>query len=66
MEIRPFDPVEYLDTEEAIAAYLADARAYGGQDLSDAVEVVARARATLRGARFAPTATATRARHQDR
>ena len=44
MEIRPFDPVEYLDTEEAIAAYLADARAYGGQELSDAIAVVARAR----------------------
>ncbi len=44
METRPFDPAEYLDSEEAIAAYLADARAYGGQELSDAIAVVARAR----------------------
>ncbi len=45
METRPFDPAEYLDSEEAIAAYLADARAYGSQELADATAVVARARA---------------------
>ena len=47
METRPFDPAEYLDSEEAIAAYLADARAGGAEDLADAVEVVARARALM-------------------
>ena len=51
METRPFDPAEYLDSEEAIAAYLDDARAHGGQELSEAVEVVARARALNRGDR---------------
>ena len=50
METRPFDPAQYLDSEAAIAAYLTDARAYGGQELSDAMEVVARARAALRSA----------------
>jgi DNA-binding phage protein len=49
VETRPFDPVEYLDSEEAIAAYLADARKYGGENLSDAIAVVARARAALEG-----------------
>lgn len=47
METRPFDPAEYLDSEEAIAAYLADARAGGAEELTDAVEVVARARALM-------------------
>jgi len=47
VETRPFDPAEYLDSEEAIAAYLADARAGGAEDLADAVEVVARARALM-------------------
>ena len=50
METRPFDPAQYLDSEAAIAAYLTDARAYGGQELSDAMEVVARARAAIRSA----------------
>lgn len=45
METRPFDPAEYLDSEEAIAAYLADAREDGPEAFSRAVEVVARARA---------------------
>lgn len=44
METRPFDPDEYLDREEAIEAYLADARGHGDQDLADAAEVVVRAR----------------------
>lgn len=43
-----FDPADYLDNEEGIAAYLADARAEGADALSRAVEVVARARARLR------------------
>jgi len=47
VETLPFDPAEYLDTEEAIAAYLADARLDGAVALSRAVEVVARARARL-------------------
>jgi hypothetical protein len=45
---RPFDPAEYLDSEDAIAAYLTDARADGPEALSDAVEVVARARTLMR------------------
>ena len=49
METRPFDPAAYLDSEEAIAAYLADARAHGRDELSQAVEVVARARAMMAG-----------------
>lgn len=47
METLPFDPAEFLDTEDAIAAYLADARADGAVALSRAVEVVARARARM-------------------
>ncbi len=65
METRPFDPAEYLDSEEAIAAYLADARAYGGQELSDAVEVVARARAGMRPVRAVAAPSMPRARRQD-
>ena len=49
METRPFDPATYLDSEAAIAAYLADARAHGREELAQAVEVVARARARLAG-----------------
>ena len=49
METRPFDPAAYLDSEEAIAAYLADARAHGREELSQAVAVVARAGALLAG-----------------
>jgi DNA-binding phage protein len=44
VETRPFDPATYLDSEEAIAAYLADARMDGDKALADAAEVVARAR----------------------
>ena len=58
METRPFDPVEYLDTEETIAAYLADARAYGGQEISDAIVVVGRARATMRTSQPVSTSAA--------
>ena len=45
METRPFDPADYLDTEEAIAAYLADARDEGDAiTLARAEAVAARAR----------------------
>jgi len=44
----PFDPAEFLDSEEAIAAYLGDAREDGAEALSRATEVVARARARRR------------------
>jgi DNA-binding phage protein len=47
VDTRPFDPAQYLDSEEAIAAYLADAGADGDTALSDAAEVVARARKAL-------------------
>lgn len=53
METLPLDPAEYLDTEEAIAAYLADAHADGAVALSRAVEVVARARSRMTKARIA-------------
>ncbi len=44
MKTLPFDPAEFLDTEEAIAAYLADARLDGAEAVFRAKEVVARAR----------------------
>lgn len=44
----PFDPADYLDSEESVAAYLADARTDGPEALSDAIEVVARARARMK------------------
>lgn len=47
MELTPFDPADYLDTEEGIAACLADARAFGAEAVADAVEVVTRARARM-------------------
>ena len=55
METLPFDPAEFLDTEEAIAAYLADARLDGAVSLSRAVEVVARARALMASVPNTPT-----------
>lgn len=60
METRPFDPAAYLDSEEAIAAYLADARASGAEDLADAVEVVTRARALMARSSEARNAVARR------
>lgn len=54
MKTLPFDPADYLDTEEGIAAYLADARAFGPEAVADAVEVVARARARMAGDAGAP------------
>lgn len=50
LETLPFDPADYLDSDEGIAAYLADARADSPEALSDAVEVVARARAKMKSA----------------
>jgi DNA-binding phage protein len=50
VDTRPFDPAQYLDSEEAIAAYLADAGADGDKALSEATEVVARARKGLTAA----------------
>jgi len=44
MKTRPFDPAEYLDCEEAIEAYLADAEADSEAALADAQIVVSRAR----------------------
>lgn len=64
METRPFDPAAYLDSKEAIAAYLADARASGTEDLADAVEVVTRARALM--ARSSEARNAVARRRQDR
>ena len=47
MELKPFDPADYLDSEEGIEAYLSDARAFGAEALADAEIVVARARAQM-------------------
>lgn len=45
IKIRPFDSAEFLDTPEAIAAYLADALDSGSSaEFQDALNVVARAR----------------------
>ncbi len=54
LETLPFDPADYLDCEEGIAAYLADARLDGPEALSDAVKVVARARARMQQETSAP------------
>lgn len=48
MKTLPFDPAEYLDSEEAITAYLADARLDGTEAYSQAIEVVTRARALMK------------------
>ena len=48
MEIRSFDSATYLDSEEAIAAYLAEAGTDGAESLAKAQAVVARARAMAR------------------
>jgi DNA-binding phage protein len=47
VELKPFDPADYLDSEEGIEAYLEDARLDGAAALSRAAEVVARARARM-------------------
>jgi DNA-binding phage protein len=53
LETRPFDPAEYLDSEEAIAAYLADVETVDADEHAHATEVAARARALIK-ARRAP------------
>ena len=63
METRPFDPAEYLTSEVARAAYLADARADGDQALADARAVVARSRSMKRGVQV-PGGDAQRTRPQ--
>ena len=52
METLPFDPAEYLDSEEAIAAYLADAQEDGPAAVSRAAVVVARARRMMEADRL--------------
>lgn len=47
LKTMPFDPAAYLDSEEGIAAYLADAQLDGAEAVADALEVVARARARM-------------------
>ncbi|MCF8505993.1 MAG: hypothetical protein K9G59_13870 [Caulobacter sp.] len=47
MELKPFDPADYLDSEEGIEAYLEDARLDGAAALARADAVVARARARM-------------------
>ena len=59
METLPFDPAEYLDSEEAIAAYLDDARQDGDEATARAAEVVTRARRRMD--LVGPTALAFRA-----
>ncbi|WP_397403472.1 addiction module antidote protein [Phenylobacterium sp.] len=45
LDLRPFDPAEYLDTPEAVAEYLAAAFETGEQAvIADALGVVAKAR----------------------
>ena len=45
MKTRPFDPAEYLDSDEAIAAYMTEALETGDPAfVADALGVVARAR----------------------
>ena len=48
MELSPFDPADYLDSEEGVEAYLSDARTDGPGAYSRALEVVDRARARMR------------------
>lgn len=51
---KPFDPAEYLDTSEGIAAYMTDALESGDPAfVSDALGVVARARGMTEVAREA-------------
>lgn len=45
LKLRPFDPVRYLDTDEAVDIYLADACESGNvQEMAHALGVVARAK----------------------
>jgi DNA-binding phage protein len=65
MKTRPFDPAEYLDCEEAIEAYLADAQADGAEALADAKVVVARARQINENARRSGVAEALSPTYRD-
>lgn len=52
IETRPFDPAAYLDSPEAMLAYLEGAFADGdAAEIADALGVVARARACLNSPR---------------
>ena len=52
LETRPFDPAEYLDTDEAQAAYLTEALDTGDPAfISDSLAVIARARRLFQPAR---------------
>jgi probable addiction module antidote protein len=54
MEIKKFDPAEYLDSDEAIAAYMTEALETGDPAfVADALGVVARARGMSEVARRA-------------
>jgi len=54
VKTKPFDPSEYLDSAEAIAAYLTDALETGDPSfVADALGVVARARGITEVARAA-------------
>ncbi len=54
MEIKKFDPAEYLDSDEAIAAYMTEALETGDPAfMADALGVVARARGMSEVARRA-------------
>ena len=50
MEVTPFDAADYLEGEDGIEAYLADARSDGAQAYARALKVVSRARSRLRKA----------------
>jgi DNA-binding phage protein len=65
VESRLFDPAEYLDSEEAISAYLEDARAHGRGELADAQAVVARARAMTGRASSGRTSAAAAAQSEE-
>jgi probable addiction module antidote protein len=54
LKTKPFDPAEYLDTPEAIAAYMTDALETGDPAfVADALGVIARARGMSEVAREA-------------
>ena len=49
MELKPFDPADYLHDEEQFAIYLEDAALDGADAIARAEVVIARARARLTG-----------------
>ena len=60
LKTRPFDPTDYLETEEDMAVYLADARLDGPEAVADAMEVIARARARVAASASAPRSRSAR------